>query len=181
VAVSATCAPTQPQLSPLLPLPPRWWRSTFFSETGSVIVFLVVLLGLFGLGANPVLITMAIRFANRAPTLASALCTSSFNFGTAVGSWVAGYALQSTLRDPGPAMVGTVASVLTLILVIVIAVLPRSRPTYPDVARKATEADAVNVIGCPIKENGDAARRKVELGQGLRGSDKASQDGRQAA
>ncbi|MGW7256576.1 MFS transporter [Streptomyces sp. NPDC054834] len=34
---------------------------------------LVALLGLFGLGANPVLISLGVRFAGRAPTLGSAL------------------------------------------------------------------------------------------------------------
>ncbi|MEW2402587.1 hypothetical protein [Streptomyces sp. NPDC046862] len=82
---------------------------------------LVALLGLFGLGANPVLISLAVRFAGRAPTLGSALTVSAFNLGTAAGSWTAGRALDSTLGATGPAMVGTVIAALTLIPTIAIA------------------------------------------------------------
>lgn len=85
-------------------------------------VVLVALLGLFGLGANPVLISLAVRFAGRAPTLGSALTVSAFNFGTAAGSWIAGLALDSTLGATGPAVVGTVIAALTLIPTITIAV-----------------------------------------------------------
>lgn len=51
------------------------------------VIVLVALLGLFGLGANPVLISLAVRFAGKAPTLGSALTVSAFNFGTAIGTW----------------------------------------------------------------------------------------------
>jgi DHA1 family inner membrane transport protein len=50
-------------------------------------VALVSLLGLLGLGANPVLISLAVRFASQAPILGSALCVSAFNVGTAFGTW----------------------------------------------------------------------------------------------
>lgn len=91
------------------------------------VVVLVALLGMFGLGANPVLISMSVRFAGDAPNLASALSTSAFNFGTAVGSWIAGLALESSLAEVGPAVVGTVISTMTLIPVILIALVQRAR------------------------------------------------------
>ncbi|MFI7636043.1 MFS transporter [Nonomuraea sp. NPDC049400] len=78
-------------------------------------VALVALLGLFGLGANPVLISLAVRFAGQAPTLGSSLSVSAFNFGTAAGSWMAGLALGSALGVTGPAVVGTVIAALTLV------------------------------------------------------------------
>ncbi|MFF4017235.1 MFS transporter [Streptomyces sp. NPDC001843] len=90
-------------------------------------VALVVLLGFFGLGANPVLISLAVRFAGRAPTLASALTVSAFNFGTAAGSWAAGFALDSPLGPVGPAAVGTAVAALTLIPTIAIARIARTR------------------------------------------------------
>lgn len=90
-------------------------------------VVLVVLLGFFGLGANPVLMSLAVRFAGRAPTLASALTVSAFNFGTAIGSLIAGVALDSSLGDTGPAAVGTTIAALTLIPVIAIARGQRQR------------------------------------------------------
>jgi DHA1 family inner membrane transport protein len=90
-------------------------------------VVLVALLGLFGLGANPVLISLAVRFAGKAPTLGSALTVSAFNFGTAAGSWGAGLALGSTLGATGPAVVGTVIAALTLIPTTGIALTQRRR------------------------------------------------------
>lgn len=90
-------------------------------------VALVALLGYFGLGANPVLISPAVRFAGQAPTLGSALTISAFNFGTAAGSWIAGLALDSNLGATGPAVVGTVIAALTLIPTIAIAVGARRR------------------------------------------------------
>jgi predicted MFS family arabinose efflux permease len=88
---------------------------------------LVALLGLFGLGANPVLISLGVRFAGRAPTLGSALTVSAFNLGTAIGSWIAGLALDSPLGATGPAAVGTVIAALTLIPAIAIALTQRRR------------------------------------------------------
>ncbi|GHD10687.1 MFS transporter [Streptomyces violarus] len=88
---------------------------------------LVALLGLFGLGANPVLISLGVRFAGRAPSLGSALTVSAFNLGTAIGSWIAGLALDSPLGATGPAAVGTAIAALTLIPTIAIALTQRRR------------------------------------------------------
>ncbi|MFI8893702.1 MFS transporter [Streptomyces paradoxus] len=90
-------------------------------------IALVALLGLFGLGANPVLISLGVRFAGRAPTLGSALTVSAFNLGTAVGSWIAGLALDSPLGATGPAAVGAAIAALTLVPTIAIAVVQRRR------------------------------------------------------
>ncbi|MET9762231.1 MFS transporter [Streptomyces sp. NPDC006372] len=95
---------------------------------------LVVLLGLFGLGANPVLIALGVRFAGEAPTLGSALTVSAFNLGTAIGSWFAGRALDSPLGATGPAVIGTVIAALTLIPTIVIALIQRRRTASTVVA-----------------------------------------------
>jgi DHA1 family inner membrane transport protein len=75
-------------------------------------VVLVTLLGLFGMSTNPVLIAKAVVYAGSAPTLASALSTSSFNVGTAVGSWIAGFAIDSALGATGPVVVGTAVAAL---------------------------------------------------------------------
>ncbi|PTL84339.1 MFS transporter [Vitiosangium sp. GDMCC 1.1324] len=87
----------------------------FFSHGPIPTVVLVALLGLFGMSTNPILISMAVRFAGQAPTLASALTTSSFNLGTAIGSWIAGIALETFLGATGPVVVGTVIAVLYFI------------------------------------------------------------------
>lgn len=90
-------------------------------------IVLVALLGFFGLGANPVLMALAVRFARQAPVLASALTVSAFNLGTAIGSWIAGLTLDTSLGTTGPAMVGTVIAALTLIPTTAIALLQRHR------------------------------------------------------
>ncbi|MFI6517946.1 MFS transporter [Spirillospora sp. NPDC050679] len=100
---------------------------SLLSEHAGAAVVLVALLGFFGLGANPVLISLAVRFAGRAPTLASALTVSAFNLGTAAGSWVAGRALASSLGAVGPVVVGTAVAALTLIPTIAIALVQRRR------------------------------------------------------
>ncbi|MFD9320401.1 MFS transporter [Streptomyces sp. NPDC060053] len=96
-------------------------------------IVLVALLGFFGLGANPVLISLAVRFAGRAPTLGSALTVSAFNLGTAAGSWCAGLALDSGLGATGPAVVGTSIAALTLIPTTAVALTRRRHSTTPAV------------------------------------------------
>ncbi|WP_081624206.1 MFS transporter [Arthrobacter sp. 135MFCol5.1] len=83
-----------------------------FSHSAVATVLLVFLLGLFGMSTNPILIGKAVGYADGAPTLASALATSSFNVGTAVGSWIAGFALESMLGATGPVLVGAAIAVL---------------------------------------------------------------------
>jgi DHA1 family inner membrane transport protein len=84
-------------------------------------VLLVVLLGLVGLSANPVLSALAVRSAGVAPTLGVALSVSAYNLGTAVGSGVAGRTLGSGLGAGGPAAVGTVVAALTLVPTVAVA------------------------------------------------------------
>lgn len=90
-------------------------------------IILVTLLGFFGLGANPVLMSLAVHFARRAPVLASALTVSAFNLGTAVGSWIAGLTLETPLGATGPSLVGTTIAFLTLIPTTAIALTQRRR------------------------------------------------------
>lgn len=86
-----------------------------FSHSTIATVALVFLLGLFGMSTNPILIGKAVEYADEAPTLASALATSSFNVGTALGSWIAGFALESALGATGPVVVGAVIAALYFI------------------------------------------------------------------
>ncbi len=96
------------------------------SDLAAPTIALVALLGGFGLGANPVLIALAVRYAGRAPALGSALTVSAFNLGTAVGSWLAGRALDSGLGATGPAVVGTAIAALTLVPAVLLARPARS-------------------------------------------------------
>ena len=90
-------------------------------------VLLVVVLGLIGLSANPVLSALAVRFAGVAPTLGVSMSVAAYNLGTAVGSWGAGLTLGSALGATGPAVVGTGIAALTLIPTVALA--RRRRPT----------------------------------------------------
>jgi DHA1 family inner membrane transport protein len=60
-------------------------------------VALVALLGLIGLSANPVLSSLAVRFAGVAPTLGVAMSVSAYNLGTAVGTVIAALTLVPTV------------------------------------------------------------------------------------
>lgn len=110
-------------------------------------VILVALLGFFGLGANPVLMSLAVRFARQAPVLASALTISAFNLGTAVGSWIAGLTLGSPLGATGPAVVGTAVAALTLAPTTALALAQRrrsaegARPGGPRPPRQTATSD----------------------------------------
>lgn len=88
---------------------------------------LIALLGLFGLGANPVLISLALRYADHAPTLGSSLSVAAFNVGTAAASWIGGIALGSGLGPVGPVAVGAAIAAVTLVPAIALALTHRRR------------------------------------------------------
>lgn len=96
-----------------------------FSHSPVATVILVFLLGLFGMSTNPILIGKAVGYAEQAPTLASALSTSSFNVGTAVGSWIAGFALESALGATGPVVVGAAIAALYFLPLSALIVMDR--------------------------------------------------------
>ncbi|NUO45735.1 MAG: MFS transporter, partial [Streptomyces sp.] len=106
------------------------------------IIVLVTLLGFFGLGANPVLMALAVRYAGQAPTLASALTVSAFNLGTAIGSWFAGLALERA-GATGPTVVGAAIAALTLIPTTALALRQHHRAGSPGISvRQAAPAPA---------------------------------------
>lgn len=79
-----------------------------FSTLPVPALLLFTLLGLVGMSANPILVDLAVRYGDQAPTLASAMATSTFNLGTATGTWVTGLALASDLGTLAPPLVGVV-------------------------------------------------------------------------
>ncbi len=96
-----------------------------FSDQPIALLVLFTLLGLVGLSANPILVSLAIRYGGEAPTLAGAMPTSLFNLGTAVGTGITGAALESGLGASAPPMIGTIAAALILIPLGALAVLER--------------------------------------------------------
>ncbi|WP_421107184.1 MFS transporter [Streptomyces sp. NEAU-S77] len=102
---------------------------------------LVFLMALAGFTVNPVVTSLAVRFAGNAPTLTSALTTSAYNTGIAAGSAVAGMTMDSSLGLTGPPLVGTVSAALTLLPLLALAFSGTPR-TARIVARHTTRAHA---------------------------------------
>ncbi|MDR6986674.1 DHA1 family inner membrane transport protein [Paenarthrobacter nitroguajacolicus] len=102
-----------------------------FSGYALVTVVLIFLLGLFGMATNPILIGKAVGYAGHAPTLASALSTSAFNLGTAMGSWVAGFALESALGAGGPVLVGAGVAALYFLPLTLLLLRDRKEGSSP--------------------------------------------------
>ncbi|MFF9324550.1 MFS transporter [Streptomyces sp. NPDC014776] len=103
-------------------------------------IVLVVLLGAAGMAVPPVVTSLAVRFAGDAPTLAAALAVSSFNVGIALGSWIAGHALESSLGLTGPALIGTVMVTLALIPLAALGAIGATRTTAPSTPAAAGPA-----------------------------------------
>jgi DHA1 family chloramphenicol resistance protein-like MFS transporter len=103
-----------------------------FSTLPVPTMVLFTLLGLVGLSANPVLVNLAVRYGGHAPTLASAMATSLFNLGTAVGTAITGAALATSLGPLAAPLVGVVFGVLVFLPLGTLTILEhrtRSRPT----------------------------------------------------
>ncbi|WP_262107401.1 MFS transporter [Arthrobacter sp. Marseille-P9274] len=115
-----------------------------FSHLPIPTLVLAFLLGLFGMSTNPILIGKAVGYADEAPTLASALSTSSFNVGTAVGSWIAGFALESALGATGPVVVGAAIAVLYFLPLTALLVKDR-RAEHPRAGNARPIGDPVAV------------------------------------
>lgn len=73
------------------------------------------LLGLVGLSANPILVALAVRFGDTAPTLATAMPTSIFNLGTAIGTGISAATLHTGVGALGPVIVGACAAALLFV------------------------------------------------------------------
>lgn len=96
-----------------------------FSTQPLPLLILFTVLGLFGLSANPILVSLAVRFGADSPTLAAAMPTSIFNLGTAVGTGITSGALESSLGSVAPAIVGTIFAVITFVPLTALAVTDR--------------------------------------------------------
>ncbi|MFD0459658.1 hypothetical protein ACFQ2H_35245 [Streptomyces violaceoruber] len=102
-------------------------------------VVLVVLLGLTGMAVTSIATPLAVRFGHSAPGLAAALTVSGFNVGIAVGTWLAGSALDSSLGVRGPETVGLIMAALGMIPLLVLAALRATRTN-------TTEADVPDAL-----------------------------------
>ncbi|MFD5765393.1 MFS transporter [Streptomyces sp. NPDC127049] len=119
-------------------------------STGPVTaVALIFLMALAGFTVNPVVTSLAVRFAGDAPTLTSALTTSAYNTGIAAGSALAGTAMNTSLGLTGPALVGTVSATLTLLPLIALAVTG-ARRQIRIVAQHAVPASVHDETTAPL-------------------------------
>jgi len=109
-----------------------------FSTSAVAAVVSIALLGLVGLSSNPILISLAVRYGGEAPTLPSAMATSMFNLGTAVGSALVGAALSSPVGTVGIPLVGTVFALAVFAPVLWLRALDR---------RSSLTLTAVRTIG----------------------------------
>jgi DHA1 family inner membrane transport protein len=82
---------------------------------GPTVIALLVIAGLSSFVSMPVAMARAVHHAGGAPTLTSALSTSSFNVGAALGSWLAGLALDSRLDTSGPPLVAAAITALAVV------------------------------------------------------------------
>ncbi|MDQ0994275.1 MFS transporter [Streptomyces sp. V3I7] len=138
VTTIAAAAATAVTLLLLIPL----------SSSPVAAVVLVFLMALTGFTVNPVVTSLAVRFAGDAPTLTSALTTSAYNTGIAAGSAIAGHALDSSLGLTGPALVGAVSTALTLLPLIALAVSGAARRTR--IVTRQTDAGARRTVDTPV-------------------------------
>ncbi|WP_020112803.1 MFS transporter [Rhodococcus sp. 114MFTsu3.1] len=102
-----------------------------FSSFAPPSIALLALAGMAGLGTNPVLMSMAVRLAEGAPTLATSLCTSMFNLGTAVGTWVTAHAISGNGAAAIP-VVGALFAVLLLVPLGTLVILDRARRDHDE-------------------------------------------------
>jgi DHA1 family inner membrane transport protein len=94
------------------------------STNAAVTFVLMFLLGVAGMGIPPVGTGLAVRYASAAPTLAAAISVSSFNGGTAIGTWLGASALESSLGVVGPLAVAIIMAVLGLLTLLAMALRP---------------------------------------------------------
>ncbi|WP_234430877.1 MFS transporter, partial [Streptomyces sp. NRRL F-4489] len=80
------------------------------STSPAAAILLISLMALTGFTLNPILTSLAVRYAGDAPTLTSALTTSAYNTGIAAGSALAARALDSSLALTGPPLIGALST-----------------------------------------------------------------------
>jgi DHA1 family inner membrane transport protein len=96
-----------------------------FGAQPAALLFFFALIGLVGLSANPALVSLALEFGGGADLMAAALPASTFNLGTAIGTGIAGAALETGLGALAPALVGAGAAALIFVPLIFLVLAER--------------------------------------------------------
>ena len=110
-----------------------------FAGSGVLAVTFISLAALAGFAVNPPVISLALDFGKKAPTLAATLSSSAFNTGTAISSGLAGLTLGTSLGLQGPPVVGALFGIATLVPLVTLAVLHVKSKRQPSHA--ATDSD----------------------------------------
>ncbi|NEA43819.1 MFS transporter [Streptomyces sp. SID11385] len=127
------------------------------STSAVATIVLFALMAMTGFTLNPIVTSLSVRFAGDASTLASSLTTSAYETGVAAGSALAGVALGSSLGLTGPALVGAVFAVLTLVPLIALAV--RGTTTRPRVVAQRTHEPGTDAGARPEQSAAASAAR----------------------
>ncbi len=99
----------------------------FFSTQPVVTLVLFSIPGMTGFIPNPIMFLLILRFSGPSPTLPTALASSMFNVGIAVGTAIAAATLTTGLRESGPPVVGAIGSALIFIPLGTLAILERRK------------------------------------------------------
>ncbi|MDO3705239.1 MFS transporter [Micromonospora sp. C28SCA-DRY-2] len=102
----------------------------------------LLLMGGFGFATVPPLQMRIMRYAHRAPTLASGANIAAFNVGNALGAWVGGLTISAGLGYTAPIWAGAAVTLAGLGVLLAALRLARRRPDQP-----ATEPDLVAATG----------------------------------
>lgn len=100
---------------------------TVFADHLVPTFILIAVLGLVGLSANPVLVSLAVGYGGDAPTLPSAMATSMFNAGTAIGTAITAGLIGTDLGPTAAPVVGIVFAALTFVPLLTLRAVERSR------------------------------------------------------
>ncbi|MFE9955351.1 MFS transporter [Micromonospora sp. NPDC005299] len=98
------------------------------AESPALTVVALVLMGAFGFATVPPLQMRIMRYARRAPTLASGANIAAFNVGNALGAWLGGLTIDAGLGFTAPIWAG---AGLTLLGLAVLLVAERRAPRTP--------------------------------------------------
>ncbi|MFI8951605.1 MFS transporter [Streptomyces sp. NPDC053750] len=120
---------------------------TLWATHSVVAVVLVVFLGTAGFATNPVVVGEVVRVAGAGRALPMALATSAFQVGIALGSWIGGAALTSTLHLQGPPLAGVILALLALVPLGLLAATHRKAAPAP--GRPSGEAGQDPAVGHP--------------------------------
>ncbi|MCP3786478.1 MFS transporter [Micromonospora sp. A3M-1-15] len=102
----------------------------------------LVLMGAFGFATVPPLQMRIMKYARRAPTLASGANIAAFNVGNALGAWLGGLTIDAGLGFTAPIWAGAGLTLLGLAVLLVAERRARRTPADPGAARELADVAA---------------------------------------